>query len=376
MAKKKAKVVELPKKKSNQFEIMLEILSEGHDGESLEQRKRREKRCLEMTATLEAYNQLVVHITNGLRNNTLVCTGDTTHSTIEKYLIDLKRCNDKKKYDFQSDDVYMQDALRIVESFFDGTMSMFNFEKAIRAGLKIEDLISGKEEFLCQGRDSYMQECNDCCETVNLFVRGNCIDFRVASGKCETNRGFSVEIDFPTGEVVFGDFPGRLVEADDAKLFERHPNGANVNSMKGKRLVSESMASSNILHMFVSNTSPGLHFNAKTNQIHIGRTLIYNYNEKTKVETEKRNPQIKGYIKLGYFITDLWWVTMLDKSVYDALIAQVPVPAVKKWRDREVEIVKITPGRYRFTSHFGLDTSLDHEDYADTFVTAEYLGPC
>ena len=170
----------------------------------------------------------------------------------------------------------------------------------------------------------------------------------------ESSGEFFVDIDFPTGEVVYADWPDRFSEIRDEGYLYDNDGSVSINFPEGQRLVSEEFAKQGVLHMYVGNSCPGLYINPDNHRIRIGKTS-------------------KGYKKVGYFCTDLWWVTMLDKSRYEEMLSKLPRERSERYHINDVVTTKIKPGRYRF---FTVPQSEDSDHQKRLFVRATYIGPC
>src|SRR5690606_29128484 len=122
-----------------------------------------------------------------------------------------------------------------------------------------------------------------------------------------------------------------------------------INYLRGKHIVVRHFEKLNILHMFVGNTCPGVFI--KDNDILIGNSVVYEYDEKKKEESETDHPAYEGFKELCGICTDLWWVTAMD---YDAYVeftkAHNPegLAALKNNPCSDEHIIEIPSGRYRF----------------------------
>lgn len=355
------------------LEEMIEDMKDQGD-DNPEAKAKREAQIAKMEASREAYKKFREFIVDGLQNDTITVSGDTSHMSIAHYLKTFAKRHENRKYDFQDHDVNFRDAMRVIDRYFSGMSSMTVFMKLINAGHTIDEVIAGNVEL--KGTNSEAK-CYDCCEPLSVTVKGNTIHFASAKGACQSNRYFTVDIDFPTGEVVYGDWPDRFSEMEGEGFFAR--GDADINYMIGERKTAEEMAKFSILHMFVGNSCPRLGFNPITNAIHIGRTteyIEYEGDDPEGMDEERDIPELAGFNELGYFCTDLWWVTMVDKSLYDQMLAKLPKKRDKRYYSKKLDVAKITPGRYRFTACYGMDPDLDDAHDTTTYVRAEYLGPC
>lgn len=304
----------------------------------------------------EGADRLRNHLSDIIENRTFTITGDTGHLSIKDILKQAENIDQPKEYDFQEDNVHEQKFLRSVMYI---APDILGFMTSIE---EMEECIAGEKAITFKPR--YDGRCYDCAKQIRMTLKGNHIHLDCASA-CDNNSEFSVEIDFPTGEVVFADWPDRFSEIVDAGFIDDGDDGESINYLKGQRQRSEVFERQGIFHQCVGNSSPSWWYNESTNQIQIGN----GYDEETDKEIVP-----EGFGPMGHFCTDLWWVTMLDKSLYDELISKLEEPRSNKYYQKTLEVAKIKPGRYRFTS---VPRDLDNDNYGATVYTkAEYIGPC
>lgn len=272
------------------------------------------------------------HLTHIVKNRSIVLTGDMSHLSID-HMINTTFANidAPRKYEFQDMDVHEQDAVRdLLWAMPDYRLPLHitseDVEKAIAGTAWLET-----HEFPYGGN-----KCYDCAQPMGLKFKGTCVEV-FCQHACENNREFSVEIDFPTGVVVFADWPDHFENLEEAGVLIG--NNSSVNYLKGQREATTIYARQHILHHFVGNTSPSWYFNGHTNAIQIGAD---GYNEDTDEEQVE-----EGFEHKGHFCTDLWWVTMVDEQYYAAMLAQAGVDEENDKNER----AQITPGRYRFTCY-------------------------
>lgn len=175
----------------------------------------------------------------------------------------------------------------------------------------VEHAISGISELKIEG-DAF-HRCNDCGQILSLSVCGNKLHI-TGDTVCENNRYYTIDIDFPTGEVVCADWPDRFSEIPN---FRKH--NFDVNRISGKRKCSEYYAQHNMLHMFVGNTCPSVCFSYDTNRFMIGCDVTCDEDSGDDIE----NPLFTGFTAIGGICTDLWWTSLIDKVFYDKLIADL-----------------------------------------------------
>lgn len=294
--------------------------------------------------------QVANHLTQIVKTRSIVLTGDMGHLSID-HMINTAFANidAPRTYDFQDVDVHEQDALRsllwsISDYMLPGQISAEDVRQAI-AGEKWLDASDGSHG---------SNKCYDCGQTMGLKFKGPFVEV-YCKNPCANNRAFSVEIDFPTGVVVFADWPDHFNDLEEAGVLVS--NNSSVNYLKGQREATDNYARHQILHHSVGNTCPRWYFNDATNSIQIGSN---GYNEDTDEEQVD-----DGFEAKGNFCTDLWWVTMVDEQHYNAMLEQAGVDP-----DTTTERASIVPGRYRFTC-YGRTS-----DSNGVYARAERIGEC
>jgi hypothetical protein len=290
------------------------------------------------------------HLRSIIKDRSIILTGDTDHLTIDHIVNTMFADIDKpREYDFQDEDVHEQECIQSLERMVNDFLRVPDRDQFTKA-------LAGEEWFVAEG--GYDNKCYDCAEKLGFRFKGNEVHL-LGAKPCANNRKFTVEVDFPTGEVVFGDWPDRFSELTNAGILDDGGDGESINYLKGQRQRSDVFARQRIFHQSVGNSSPTWFYNDETAQIRIGGS----YNEDTdEVESEA------GFKEMGYFCTDLWWVTMLDKKYYDSMIVKLSETRNKKYYSKKVETGKIKPGKYRFTCHSRGD------DDAGVYTTAEWIG--
>lgn len=291
------------------------------------------------------------HLTAVVKNRSIVLSGDTSHLSID-HIINHTFANidAPREYDFQDMNVHEQDAVRsllwaLPEYMLPMHITAQDVEQAIAgtAWLEVHEFPRGNNK------------CYDCAQPMGLKFKGACVEV-FCQNACEHNREFCVEIDFPTGVVVFADWPDHFEDLEEAGILIR--NNESVNYLKGQRQTTENYARVHILHHSVGNTCPSWYFNAQTHAVQIGAN---GYNEDTGEEEIE-----VGFERKGNFCTDLWWVTMVDEQHYMSMLAQAGVDEVEVDKN---ECARITPGRYRFTCY-------GRTDDGRVNVRGERIGEC
>lgn len=301
-----------------------------------------------MDEILKAALALRKHVTDSIKARQFTITGDTSHPSIQWILNQAANIDKPRKYKWQDENVHEEEFLRSIKSLLPDGFGVFLKPEEVAAA------ISGESPLLATGRFSDFK-CYDCAKPVRLVVKGT--NLHLSCGhECENNGDFFVDIDFPTGEVVFADWPDRFSEIRDEGYLDECDEGTSINYIKGQRERTEGFAKQGIFHLSVGNTCPSLYINPKNNRIRIGKGA-------------------KGYQEVGTFCTDLWWVTMLDKSRYDEMVSKLPAERNTGYYKKNLEIAKVKPGRYRFYA-VPRPRGADDDGYASLFAKAEYLGPC
>ncbi len=290
------------------------------------------------------------HLTEITKARTIVLTGDTSHLSVRSIIQRLADIDKPKKYDFQDDDVHEQEFLRGLLYCVPSYIMRGDVTKD-----QLMDAIDGKEWLELPGGREY--KCYDCAQPLKVAFKGN--EVRItAEHVCDQNHTFTIEVDFPTGEVVFDDWPARFSEARDAGfIFENEKE--SVNYLKGQRQSTDNYARQQIVHHSVGNTCPTFYVNKETGAIQIGSRWDEEQDEHVTPE---------GMEDVGSFCTDLWWVTILDRSFYDAIVGKLPKQKSNKYYDKELNIARIPPGRYRFTCYGRTN------DDMEMFMTGERIG--
>lgn len=223
----------------------------------------------------------------------------------------------------------------------------------------LDRALSGEEWWAAAHSNGHA--CPRCGAPSGLSFSGN--KFKLASdyvGTCLTGDTYIVEVNFPTGTVVWDDWPDRFSELYDAGIIKRSTE--SVSYLKGQVAQSVDFAQQNIFHAHVGNTCPPLFINSESGAIQIGGG---SYSE----ESDSVVSDTPEFESPGIFCTDLWWVTMVDKQYYDELIQQLPEERDKRYYEKGIETCQIPPGRYRFTCH-----AVTSDD-VELFATAERIGP-
>lgn len=309
-------------------------------------------------APTDDVEKLFNHLETQIKNRSLVITGDESHVSIQDILQSYKDIDKPRDYDFQDEKEY---ELKFDRNFF----HCFPYKgrvSALRHMYFIDDadkIINGEEFITFKGTSQYDGAiCYDCMMPLFVTITGNHVHFS-CEHECEKNVKFTVEINFPTGEVVYDDWIERFSEAKDAGLIMENDRDS-LNYIKGCRMRTDEYCNQNILHHFVGNSCPPLSVSNDNDKFEIGS---YGYDE------ESYEPIISENFKyIDNFCTDLWWVTMIDRKFYDEMIQHLPKERSQKYYEKGLNIVNIKPGKYRVTCY----TVFDHEQ--KPYLTAEWIS--
>lgn len=177
--------------------------------------------------------------------------------------------------------------------------------------------------------------CHDCGAgfTVRARIDGEILKMLVTSKeKCAKNREYSVEVDFPSGEVVVGDWLPFFSELEDKEVITRI--GADLCYAEGIRAESEHAAKNGYAFFFVGNTCPS----------------IWREGENLRVGSL---PEDEQEISIGCVCTDLWWTTMIDVERYKELLTAIG-QTYSEELVKSMNVIKVEPGRYRIKPYYGL----------------------
>ena len=306
------------------------------------------------------YQALRAHVLSIIKDRSIIFTADTDHLAAISALKCFQNIDKPKNYDFQDDDHHEAKFIRLLMNWYMpvvGYELRSNVYKEMTPEL-IQSVIAGDSSitFECNGYD---KGCYDCNKKMSITIEGNRVHFFGAE-PCSHNRTFSVEVDFPTGELVFSDWPYRFSEAKSEGFIV--DKDFDINKLMGQRQSTESYATNNkTFFASVGNTSPTLYVTGNGE------------GTGTKIRIGKGGP---GFKDVGYFCTDLWWTTIIDKKFYDQIMERLGPDEEKRSYRKEVKTTKVKPGRYRFTI---VDRYTDYDEYHDDsgelYSFAEWIGP-
>ena len=157
---------------------------------------------------------------------------------------------------------------------------------------------------------------------------------RVTSAPCEYAEGLTtvVEVDFPSGQILFKD--------DLRPHFDASMEKISYNSAVGQDVYSRRMAAEGVAYGPVSNTSPEIY------RDRAGRILLAAAAHDP--ETEEPLPP-EGWELIGRVCTNLWAYSAVDYQRYLER-GGPPVPAAHP-SSYQPQVVTVEPGRYRLTHH-------------------------
>jgi hypothetical protein len=292
--------------------------------------------------------KLQAHIVSKIKDRSLRVLSVDEHQTATYFRGVYDKIDEPRKYPWQDEFPNESRFIDLLENYFE---RMSVSDDATLEDDYVNEVMTSKDtpRFIVLRHSFGDFKCFCCGANIYLAIRHDSIVF-MGLDKCDTSHMYyTIDVDFPTGEVVYDDMPAGLHKLEEKGIISK--GNGNVNYLSGTHKASTEMAKSNILFMFVGNTCPGLHFRKSDSAITIGDGG-------------------KGFTNLGTFCTDLWWVTMLDKEVYLKLLKKGRI----KVKESAYKVVKVKPGRYRFTACYGMGDKPDDYNYTE-YVRAEYLGP-
>lgn len=219
-------------------------------------------------------------------------------------------------------------AVRVVEKDFRPLLyrqtccSIKDMKSRIEAGLPLNSDL----EFPVVMESSYSFQCGRCGKMPTVTIYEDRIEFEDDHVEPQA---FSVDIDFPTGDMVFNDTYPDCFEHGDF----------DGNTVAGVQECSEAMAKQGLMYFFVGNSCPAVWKEGDT--IYVGSL-----------------PEDQWDDRNGSICTDLWWASFVD-----------PNTVLNRDCDAQKEVdhmrekggsLKVTPGTYRCTSYYhlgGLDYS-------------------
>ena len=198
-------------------------------------------------------------------------------------------------------------------------------------------------------------------KTVKTFIRDQ-ETFEQIDTVCKYPNGFpefSVQINVPSGKLVFGNDFRNLITLDDDH---------DTNQLKERIRFSKDHAGVGLVLIFVGNTCPGVY--RKDGQI-----LIMNPDYDHETDDYKEDPTRE---ELGSICTDLWWFSAMDYDHFMKAQEELKNDDPEDYEEVEFDdntfIVNVEPGRYEFTSRHHL---LDDRDVGEQlYSVGKRIGDC
>ena len=159
-----------------------------------------------------------------------------------------------------------------------------------------------------------------------------------------------VTIDVPTGELFFVDWPAHG-EKIIGHLDEKTARVFDVEEIRLQR--TRDYAEENIGHFRVPNIGQNIY--EKEGTFYIGR--------ESYDDDDNEIPLVEGSTEVGDIDIDLWWVTVCDKGIYEALAQKVvSEEEAKKIANEAIEkastVLHVRPGTYRLRYFTDLEEEL------------------
>lgn len=189
--------------------------------------------------------------------------------------------------------------------------------------------------------DSFgLDYCGDCGEYIKYQIVNDILQ-SVNHPLCFNAEEIYVDVSVPSGELLFSDWPEHGTE-----LFghlDKHSKSINTDAGIAQRI--ENYATENIIHFFVSNTSPNIE--QKNNDLFIGRSA---YDE----EDDFLIGFVIGAKEAGSISTELWWTTAIDRLTYlkaatEKFGDERGFAMTEEAKQNAHAIVHVDPGKYRLT---------------------------
>lgn len=188
--------------------------------------------------------------------------------------------------------------------------------------------------------------CCECAKSFTLEIEGDRV---VASTVCAMPGGlpvYDVLLNVPSGEMVFANDLRPLILCDD-------PEGPDVNSRLGCKLVTQAYAGHGMVHISVGNTCPGVHREPDGSLV-----VARRYAEEEDEDGEPipdaiykaREAEIEAN-QVASICTDLWWFSAMD---YDWFVRRCEAEGEDP-NDFDFTIVVVEPGVYAFSDEMPRD---------------------
>lgn len=163
----------------------------------------------------------------------------------------------------------------------------------------------------------------------------------VLAKECIEKQLQQVKVEFKTGHLLVADW-FRIPEFTEQVEYNKEYTQPSINSILGQIKSTEHAANLGFITIHVGNSSPTI--------FQKGEDFIFGHQNEDIKNTKKGND---SYQEKGYVCTDLWNVTIIDKSTLIEIIAQKlgeekAIKKVEKYLQEENNInqIQITPGTY------------------------------
>jgi len=253
---------------------------------------------------------------------------------------------------------------------------LFGITMSIDAGMPEEDLqelqkfmedtSKPMDRWVPIQKKSILKICHNCGRELQVETDGHALRL---VGPCEHPNGYpaySVEVDFPTGEVVvtndlrpwFREAWVRLQDSDHRLKSGVFPGDLDLNGTRGVHYTALEYSYDNYMTGYCGNTCPAVWRHPD----HPNTLLIGNapYCDANGDDLDDDHPILEGYEKLVGICTDLWWFSLADKAFIDN-----KEPLFRLYSEdmggcylgtdptiiEKHPIVHLEPGRYRVTNH-------------------------
>jgi hypothetical protein len=203
-------------------------------------------------------------------------------------------------------------------------------------------------------KGSILRSCYECAAEPSVVFD---VDQITVEANHVPEEYFSVVIPVPSGRLLMDD---DLRETYEELPYDR-VDAPDVNHTKGVRLCSENYARQGMMHFFVGNSCPGIR-KLKPGLIEAGHFA------------EDAPDQGEG---VGSICTDLWWFSAVDYDLFkERLLREEDTTSEKvekylKHVEKMGALVEVTPGDYRCTSYFHIDSYQDEEGKDQVYLRME-----
>ena len=189
----------------------------------------------------------------------------------------------------------------------------------------------------------YSNPCFTCGETrLKIEVQGNDIKFLTPCAYPEGYPEYRVQINIPSGKIIFGN--------DFRDLFEEERIHYSLTAPKGQRLISEAYAELEMFHFIVGNTCPHV-FQFENGEIHIARG---NYKKDSyDFPDEDWEDYAPAEYDKGSICTDLWWYSAMDYELFKKLHFE-KYDKIPELNSVFEFVLDVEPGLYEATGRYHL----------------------